>query len=628
MGEIVTDRLDYSFHDLMSYDFTAKMEGDLDIIAEGNANWTKILDAFFSKLTQSGISEEDYMHGQSMFTKFECKNMLEYLEIYCLLDCLLLADVMNHYRDSTFDEFGLDPFHYISAPQISFDIFLKTTGVSIDMISCREQLNMVEQALRGGVSYVDTRYCNLGDDFSPSESNEWLLYLDSNNLYGAAMLGNLPVGDYQWVSNKEIQKIDWKKQKEKQERGYIIEVDLSIPPDLHDYFKSFPIPCEKFSPTVGELSQIAREMYSSVYEVGEKGMFSERSTGKEKLTGTLLPKKKYVIHYMHLKLLLELGIQLDYVHRCLSFKQSDFLRDYVLTMTSKRMSAKSKSVANHYKLAVNSIYGKLIQCIRNYKTCTFLLNSRLMARYVSDNRFEQFKIIGENCVVFYRKQRRVTMNKAYLCGFSVLEKSKAYVEHTYYNKFVPLFGQDNISVIMSDTDSFLLHGRNCTLNDALKKLEPIMDYSNFPKSHPLFDDSRKLVPGYWKSEVTNGDIVEVVALKSKCYNFRVKPNAYSDLAKFHQPRPKCKGISSNFVDNLSMEMYRNCVKEKKTYHTCTFHIRSRNFNVSTIESRKMALNSYCNKRYILRCSIHSVPYGYKDLPKIRQSDDKCPICDA
>ncbi|CAM3440876.1 type I DNA topoisomerase [Paraphotobacterium marinum] len=51
MGEIVTDRLDYSFHDLMSYDFTAKMEGDLDIIAEGNVNWTEVLDSFFSKFT-------------------------------------------------------------------------------------------------------------------------------------------------------------------------------------------------------------------------------------------------------------------------------------------------------------------------------------------------------------------------------------------------------------------------------------------------------------------------------------------------------------------------------------------------------------------------------------------------
>ena len=585
-------------------------------------------DAFFSTLTQDAISEADYLHGEEMFTKFGCENMLEYLEIYCLLDTLLLADAVHQYRNATYDEFGLDICHYISSPQISFDIMLKTTEVSLDMISCPEQLNMIEQAIRGGVSFVDTRYVNLGDDFSPSESNEWILYCDCNNLYGMAMLGNLPVSDYEWVEKNEFQKINWLQQTEKQQTGFILEVDLSIPPDKHDYFKSFPIPCEKFSPTVGDLSLHTREIYSNVYNLGKKGAYSERSTGQEKLIGTLLPKTKYVIHYMHLKLLLELGINLDKVHRCLKFKQSNFLQNYVLTMTSKRMMAKSKSLANHYKLAVNSIYGKLIQSIRNYMTATFLLRDRLLARYVSDNRFDHYKIVGEDCVVFFRKQKKVRMNKAYVAGFAVLEKSKAYMGHTYYKKFLPLLGKDNISLIMSDTDSFMLLGKNCTMDSALDKLKPIMDFSNYPKEHPLFDDSVKQVPGYWKNEVSNGDIVEVVALKSKCYNFRVKPNTYSDLTKFAQSRPKCKGISSNFVDKLSMDMYRACVQRSETYHTNTFHIRSRNFNVSTIETRKMALNSYCNKRYLLKCSIHSLPYGHKDIKRLKELNDECPICNV
>ena len=38
MGEIVTDRLNQSFTDLMSYDFTANMENVLDQIASGEKN--------------------------------------------------------------------------------------------------------------------------------------------------------------------------------------------------------------------------------------------------------------------------------------------------------------------------------------------------------------------------------------------------------------------------------------------------------------------------------------------------------------------------------------------------------------------------------------------------------------
>nr|WP_319536620.1 type I DNA topoisomerase [uncultured Vibrio sp.] len=51
MGEIVTDRLDDSFNDLMNYDFTARMEQKLDQIAEGEVNWKSVLDNFFTDFT-------------------------------------------------------------------------------------------------------------------------------------------------------------------------------------------------------------------------------------------------------------------------------------------------------------------------------------------------------------------------------------------------------------------------------------------------------------------------------------------------------------------------------------------------------------------------------------------------
>ena len=47
MGEIVNDRLLDNFDDLMSYDFTANMEQQLDDIAEGKKNWKQVLDSFY-----------------------------------------------------------------------------------------------------------------------------------------------------------------------------------------------------------------------------------------------------------------------------------------------------------------------------------------------------------------------------------------------------------------------------------------------------------------------------------------------------------------------------------------------------------------------------------------------------
>ncbi|EOD78653.1 DNA topoisomerase I [Grimontia indica] len=51
MGEIVTDRLDDSFADLMDYDFTARMEEHLDQIAMGSEDWKNVLNNFFKDFT-------------------------------------------------------------------------------------------------------------------------------------------------------------------------------------------------------------------------------------------------------------------------------------------------------------------------------------------------------------------------------------------------------------------------------------------------------------------------------------------------------------------------------------------------------------------------------------------------
>ncbi|MDO2217719.1 DNA topoisomerase, partial [Pseudomonas aeruginosa] len=51
MGEIVTDRLEANFRELMNYDFTAQMEDSLDEVASHKAEWKKVLDSFFSDFT-------------------------------------------------------------------------------------------------------------------------------------------------------------------------------------------------------------------------------------------------------------------------------------------------------------------------------------------------------------------------------------------------------------------------------------------------------------------------------------------------------------------------------------------------------------------------------------------------
>ena len=62
MGDIVAERLIESFSDLMDYDFTAKMEDDLDGVALGRLEWKQVLDTFykgFSKQLSTATEDSD-----------------------------------------------------------------------------------------------------------------------------------------------------------------------------------------------------------------------------------------------------------------------------------------------------------------------------------------------------------------------------------------------------------------------------------------------------------------------------------------------------------------------------------------------------------------------------------------
>ncbi|MEG7434941.1 type I DNA topoisomerase [Serratia marcescens] len=78
MGEIVTDRLEENFRELMNYDFTARMEDGLDEVANNQAEWKAVLDEFFVDFSeQLETAEKDPEEGgmrpnQMVMTSIDC----------------------------------------------------------------------------------------------------------------------------------------------------------------------------------------------------------------------------------------------------------------------------------------------------------------------------------------------------------------------------------------------------------------------------------------------------------------------------------------------------------------------------------------------------------------------------
>ena len=126
------------------------------------------------------------------------KNMGDYHDHYLKKDALLLADVFGKFIDTCLKYSGLDPCHYFSSPELSWDSMLKIINIKLEKISHIDMYLFIEKRLRGGISYIakiyakaNNKYLNAYDSKKPST---FISYLDMNNLYGWAMSEYIPCG--------------------------------------------------------------------------------------------------------------------------------------------------------------------------------------------------------------------------------------------------------------------------------------------------------------------------------------------------------------------------------------------------------------------------------------------------
>ena len=112
-----------------------------------------------------------------------------------------------------------------------------------------------------------------------------------NNLSGDAMSQYLPYADFKWVN--DINKIEQKLMniKSNTPTGYILDVDLEYPQELHDIHNDYPLAPEKINMPKEWLSDYSLEIANA----------RNITTGTvKKLLPNLMKKTNYVIHYRNL----------------------------------------------------------------------------------------------------------------------------------------------------------------------------------------------------------------------------------------------------------------------------------------------------------------------------------------
>ena len=171
-----------------------------------------LLIVFFDELKQEAIKPALYDKAQIVWNKFNCTTLLDYHNLYLISDVLLLADVWENFRKTCFKIYGLDPNYYYTAPGLSWDAFLKHANeeslrkhgkpFEIELLTDIDMFQMFESGIRGGLSQISKRYAKANNKYMTTYDKtliqEYILYLDANNLYGYAMSSFLPKGGFKW----------------------------------------------------------------------------------------------------------------------------------------------------------------------------------------------------------------------------------------------------------------------------------------------------------------------------------------------------------------------------------------------------------------------------------------------
>ena len=375
----------------------------------------------------SSISENDYQHAQRVWEEFGIHNLGDYHDLYLRTDVVLLANVFEAFRDTCLKHYKLNPAHFYTSPGLAWKACLKRTGIKLELLTDPDMLLMFEQGIRGGITQVVRKYAlannkYMRDKFDPRSESSYLQYLGANNLYSWAMSQPLPTGGFKWVdvNPNEISELATRTDK-----GYILEVNVSNPKDLHDSHNDLSFMCERM------------EIY-----------------GVEKLVPNLRDKKSYVIHIQALNQALQHGLGLHRIHRAIEFDQSPWLKTYIDFNTQLRTPATNDFEKDFFKLMNNSVFGKTTEYIRKHRNIKLVTTEEKYLHTVMKTNFKSGVLFGENLMDCEMGKIKVVMNKPVYLGQVILDLSKIIMFEFHYDYMVPKYGLVILCMCLTRADMF------------------------------------------------------------------------------------------------------------------------------------------------------------------------------
>lgn len=538
---------------------------------------------FFNDLTREHITEVDYEFAKKIWKKFKCKTIEDYLKLYLFTDCLLLADVFDSFRDIAMKVYQLEVLNFISAADLTWSACLKFTNCTLELITDIDMYLTIEHGIRGGICVAPKRFSRannkyLPDSYNPNIESKYIVNLDVLNLYGFCMTAYLPHSNFKWLTENEIQNFDIHTVPPDSDVGYILVVSLIYPSHLHDKTNSFALACDHIEIKYSDLSSYQQTLLNK---------FNMKYTKTKKLVPNLRDKENYVVHYLNLQYYLKQGLILKKIHKIISFHQSPFLKPYIDLNSHKRKNANGTFYKNFYKLMVNSFFGRCLLNVRKLRNISIATTKKECRKHLQSATTDYFQPINENCVLFKKKRTTLNLNRPIAIGFTILDLAKLHMYRMYYDVFKKTYG-NNVELVYTDTDSLVLEIKCKDLyKDFKNKLPNIFDFSNYEKSHFLYDESNKMKIGLLKDETSGIPVREICCLKCKMYS----------IVFGNECKKTGKGVKNSVLKDLTHDTYVKTLENDLALRNNQYQILSKNYTLNTFCVNKISLSSFDDKYF-------------------------------
>ena len=495
----------------------------------------------------------------------------QYHDFYMYNDTLQLADAFEEFRRTCIDEFNIDPVHFQGAPGYTWYLGLTHNPDLFKVITNQDIYLDIQSQIRGGISQVMHRYCNVED-----KPNESMFFLDVNSLYSKCMTYKLP-GRYLRTLH-ELPK-NWQTEYTHfSDKTLLLNVDLVYPSYLHDRDVMYPLAPHKFN---------------------------------TRLCTTFLNKENYLVHAVALDFYLQRGLIIEKFNYAYEFEQDYTLRDYVQSNIEKRRHTKSEVMKTLYKLLNNSIYGKTCENVFKYKKFEVIHDEELISGQRNPLLFKcrNMMLYDENFLCEMNVEK-IKLDKPIQIGFTILEFAKLEM-YNFLGLAIDHFGED-IKPLYTDTDSILFW---CNFSNPEEyfyesPLKELLDFEKVPSHWKVKTKDTDKQSGLWSPEADGKEIVEFCGLRAKTYCYRFRDN--QEVIK-NKGIPKSAMISKEDdtpEEKITMKHYKNALFTGVEYNVAQYSIRSKKHDVTTIKQYKLGLSANDLKRAIQPDRATSLPFGY------------------